>query len=62
MRYSEDTLKLWSAPVSDTENQRVKSTVSMIESALSARAGIRSLKYKVILRGVIYKQYQRQVE
>lgn len=51
MRYSEDTLKSWSSPLSEAENQRVKNTISMIESALSAHVGMRSLKYKVILQG-----------
>lgn len=35
MKYTEDTLQFWTSPLSNTEEQRVKNTVSMIKNAVS---------------------------
>lgn len=51
MRYSEDSLKSWSAPISATEDQRVQNTIRMIKDALSSHAEMRKLQYEVFLQG-----------
>ena len=35
MKYSEETLKNWKNPASDTEEQKISNTVSMIKSAVA---------------------------
>nr|WP_316624994.1 nucleotidyltransferase [uncultured Ruminococcus sp.] len=51
MSYSEDTLKSWSAPISDTEDQRAQNTIHMIKTALSAHVELQKLDYEVFLQG-----------
>lgn len=51
MRYSEDTLKSWSAPITDFEDQRAQNTINMIKNALSAHVELQRLDYEVFLQG-----------
>lgn len=36
MRYTEDTLKSWTSPLSQTEEQRVVNTVKMIKDTVTS--------------------------
>ena len=43
MKYSEETLKNWKNPASDTEEQKISNTVSMIKSAVANCPGLDDL-------------------
>ena len=45
MKYTEDTLQFWTSPLSNTEEQRVENTVSMIKNAVT---GYNLIKRKII--------------
>jgi hypothetical protein len=36
MKYSEDVLKTWTYPVSNTEEQKIENTIYMIKSAINS--------------------------
>lgn len=51
MRYTETTLSNWTAPLSQTEEQRVENTVNMIKDALRASSDMKYLDYEVFAQG-----------
>lgn len=51
MRYSEETLKFWTAPLSKTEEERVDNTINMIKSAINGYDKLNFLNIEVFAQG-----------
>ena len=51
MKYSEDTLVSWTAPLSQTEEQRAENTIRMIKSAIDADDQLKSMSIEVFVQG-----------
>lgn len=51
MKYSEETLKNWKNPASDTEEQKISNTVSMIKSAVANCPDLDDLTIEVFVQG-----------
>ncbi len=51
MKYSEETLKGWKNPASESEEQRIQNTISMIKSAISGSEDLKDLTIEVFIQG-----------
>lgn len=51
MRYTEATLQLWTKPASDTEEQKIENTISMIKSAINSSNELKSLEIDIFVQG-----------
>ena len=51
MKYTEDTLQFWTSPLSNTEEQRVKNTVSMIKNAVSTHDELSNCTMEIFAQG-----------
>ena len=51
MKYSEQQLKAWTSPLSQSEEQRAENTIRMIKAAMDANSQLRSLDYEVFVQG-----------
>ena len=51
MKYAENTLKAWTAPLSNTEEQRVENTVSMIKNAVTTYGELSNYKMEIFAQG-----------
>ncbi len=51
MKYSEQTLQSWTAPLSQTEEQRAENTIKMIRSAIDANADLKTMGIEVFTQG-----------
>lgn len=51
MRYTEEQLKKWTAPLSKTEDDRAKNTVVMIKSAINSSTELKGIDIEVFLQG-----------
>lgn len=51
MKYSEQQLKSWTSPLSQSEEQRAENTIRMIKAAMDANSQLRSLDYEVFVQG-----------
>lgn len=51
MKYSEDTLQKWTAPLSSTEEKRVENTVRMIKDAVSSYSKLSGRKMEIFAQG-----------
>ena len=51
MKYSEQTLLSWTAPLSDSELQRVENTIKMIKCAIDANAELKTMEIEVFNQG-----------
>lgn len=51
MKYSEETLKGWRNPASNTEEQRISNTINMIKSAISDCSDLDDLTIEVFVQG-----------
>ena len=51
MKYTEETLAAWTAPLSKTEEQRAENTINMIRKAVDANSDLAKLDYEVLFRG-----------
>ena len=51
MKYSEETLKNWKNPASDTEEQKINNTISMIKSAVANCPDLDDLTIEVFVQG-----------
>ena len=51
MKYSEETLKNWKNPASDTEEQRISNTINMIKSAIASCSDLDDLTIEVFVQG-----------
>lgn len=51
MKYSEQTLQNWTAPLSATEEKRAEDTIKMIKSAIDSNEELRRLDYEVFTQG-----------
>lgn len=51
MRYSEDTLQRWTAPLSSTEEDRVQNTVRMIKDAVTSYAKLSGCEMEIFAQG-----------
>ena len=51
MKYSEETLKNWKNPASDTEEQKISNTISMIKSAVANCPDLDDLTIEVFVQG-----------
>ena len=51
MKYSEETLKSWTAPLSETEEQRAENTIKMIRSAIDASDELKVMDIEVFTQG-----------
>lgn len=51
MKYSEETLKSWKNPASDTEEQRIDNTINMIKSAITNCSVLDGLAIEVFVQG-----------
>lgn len=51
MRYSEDTLQRWTAPLSSTEEDRVQNTVRMIKDAVTSYAKLSGCEKEIFAQG-----------
>ncbi len=51
MRYTETTLQLWTKPASDTEEQKIENTISMIKSAINSSNELKSLEIDIFVQG-----------
>lgn len=51
MKYSEETLKSWKNPASDTEEQRISNTINMIKSAIASCSDLDDLTMEVFVQG-----------
>lgn len=51
MKYSEQTLQKWTAPLSLTEEQRANNTIKMIKMAIAENEGLKSMEIEVFAQG-----------
>lgn len=51
MKYSEQTLSSWTAPLSSTEEQRAANTIKMITSAIKADDDLKSMDIEIFIQG-----------
>lgn len=51
MKYTEQQLINWTAPLSDTENERAKQTIRMIKSAIDTAESLKGIDVEVFLQG-----------
>lgn len=51
MRYTEEQLKKWTAPLSETENTSAKNTIAMIKSAIDAAPDLNDIDIEIFLQG-----------
>lgn len=51
MRYSEDTLNNWTAPLTKTEEQRAENTIKMIQNAINANYELKAMNIEVFTQG-----------
>ena len=51
MKYTEQQLVNWTAPLSDTEDKRAQQTISMIKSAIDSAEGLKKIETEVFLQG-----------
>ena len=51
MKYSESTLESWTKPASDTEEQKMENTISMIKSAVESSKELDDLSIEVFVQG-----------
>lgn len=51
MKYSEETLKSWKTPASNTEEQRINNTINMIKSAIDGCANLNDLDIDIFVQG-----------
>lgn len=51
MRYTEATLQLWTKPASDTEEQKIENTISMIKSAINSSNELKGLEIDIFVQG-----------
>lgn len=51
MKYSEETLKSWTAPLSETEEQRVENTIKMIRSTIDVSDELKFMDIEVFTQG-----------
>lgn len=51
MKYSEQTLKNWTAPLSQTEEQRAENTIRMVKDAITSCDELNSMDIDIFLQG-----------
>ena len=51
VKYSEETLKSWKTPASNTEEQRINNTINMIKSAIDGCANLNDLDIDIFVQG-----------
>lgn len=51
MIYTETTLELWTRPASDTEEQKMETTINMIKSAVASSKDLENLSVEVFVQG-----------
>ena len=51
MKYSEERLQSWTAPLSDTEKQRAKNAINMIRSAIDGSDELKSMDIEIFIQG-----------
>ena len=51
MKYSEEQLKKWMVPLTETENARAKNTISMIKSAIDEEPSLSGIDIEIFLQG-----------
>ena len=51
MKYSENTLQLWTKPASDTEEQKISNTIAMIKSAVNSCSDLDDLTIDIFVQG-----------
>lgn len=51
MRYSENTLQSWTAPLSETEENRVENTIRMIKDAIQSKEELADVNYEIFVQG-----------
>lgn len=51
MRYSENTLQSWTAPLSETEKNRVENTIRMINDAIQSKEELADINYEIFVQG-----------
>lgn len=51
MKYTEEQLKEWTAPLSDTEDNRAKNAITMIKSAIDSSTELKRIDIEVFLQG-----------
>lgn len=51
MKYSEDVLKTWTYPVSNTEEQKIENTIYMIKSAINSSCELQDLDIEIFVQG-----------
>lgn len=51
MKYTEDTLQFWTSPLSNTEEQRVENTVSMIKNAVTGYDELSNCTMEIFAQG-----------
>lgn len=56
MRYTEEQLKKWTAPLSETENTSSKNTIAMIKSAIDAAPDLNDIDIEIF-----YKDHMRTI-
>ena len=51
MKYSEQTLQKWTAPLSQTEEQRANNAIKMIKTAINENENLKSMEIEVFTQG-----------
>ena len=51
MKYSEQTLQSWTAPLSDSEEQRAENTINMIRSTINGSDELKTMDIEVFTQG-----------
>lgn len=51
LKYSETTLERWTAPLSQSENQRAENAVKLIKDAISKDEKLKSMDIEVFVQG-----------
>ncbi len=51
MKYAETTLKSWTNPASDSEEQKIENTINMIKSAINSSRELQDLTIEVFVQG-----------
>lgn len=51
MKYTEDTLKRWTQPASDSEEDKISNTISMIKSAINSSSDLNALDIEIFVQG-----------
>ena len=51
MKYSEQTIQSWTAPLSQSEEQRAENTIKMIRSAIDANTELKTMDIEVFTQG-----------